>query len=265
MSRSGEPAKQDTLFVASLAKGLKVLAVFGEGRTDLSLGEIASLAGLDKSAAQRLTNTLHRTGYLGKNRETKRYRPTLRMLEFGSAYLWSDALVPLAMPKLIELSRDLGERVNCARLFGQDIVYIIRIPTQLTSIGATIPGRRVSALTSAGGRAMISALPDSEREAAIANWRIEARTAKTVVDRGLLAAEIGRAALDGYALTDSQNLLNEIAVAAPILDGDRRPVACVQCSLSSHKLSVDQIRRTIAPKLIEVANSIQAPRLVDVF
>ncbi|MER0240024.1 hypothetical protein [Fulvimarina sp. MAC8] len=53
-------------------------------------------------------------------------------------------------------------------------------------------------------------------------------------------------------------MMKEIVVAAPILDGDGRPVACVQCSLSSRKTSEAEI----APKLIEIANSIQAPRLL---
>ncbi|MBO0904994.1 IclR family transcriptional regulator [Jiella sonneratiae] len=257
------PRRQDTLFVNSLAKGLKVLSVFGEGRTELGLGDIAALTGFDKSTAQRLTNTLHKTGYLAKNRETRRFRPTIRLLELGSAYLWADPLLQLAMPKLIELSHLLDERVNCARLVGEDIVYIIRIPTQLTALGATITGRRIPALSTAGGRAMIAALPEAEREAAIATWRVEARTAKTVTDRTILSSEIERAAADGYALTDSQNMMNEIAVAAPILDGDGRPVACVQCSVSSRKLTDAQIRTAIAPKIIEVANSIEAPRLSE--
>jgi IclR family pca regulon transcriptional regulator len=248
--------KQDTLFVGSLEKGMRVLSAFGERHRTLGLMEIASLTGLDRSAVQRLANTLHKTGYLNKDPETRRYSPSLKFLELGNAYLWSDPLVQLAMPKLIELGRKLGERVNVARLVGNEIVYIIRIPTQLTSFGAMIAGRRLSALTTSSGRAMIACLSAAERSHAAETWPIAALTPKTTLDRAKIAAAIEDAAACGYGLTVSENILNEIGIAAPIVAADGRPMAAVQCSVSSLKWSIEKVRSDIAPHLIEVANSI---------
>ncbi|WP_265517327.1 IclR family transcriptional regulator [Nitratireductor luteus] len=249
--------KQDTLFVGSLEKGMRVLSAFGERHRALGLTEIAALTGLDRSAVQRLANTLHKTGYLNKDPETRRYSPSLKFLELGNAYLWSDPLVQLAMPKLIELGRKLGERVNVARLDGDQIVYVIRIPTQLTSFGAMIAGRRLSALTTSSGRAMIACLSAAERKHAAETWPLTALTLKTTLDRAKIAATIEEAAACGYGLTVSENILNEIGIAAPILAADGRPVAAVQCSVSSMKWSIEKVRSGIAPHLIEVANSIQ--------
>ena len=95
--------KQDTLFVGSLEKGARVLSAFNERHSTLGLTEIASLTGLDKSAVQRLTNTLHQIGYLNKDPESRRYRPSLKFLELGNAYLWSDPLVQLAMQAVLTL------------------------------------------------------------------------------------------------------------------------------------------------------------------
>ena len=252
--------KQDTLFVGSLEKGARVLGAFNERHSTLGLTEIASLTGLDKSAVQRLTNTLHQIGYLNKDPESRRYRPSLKFLELGNAYLWSDPLVQLAMPKMIELGRKLGERVNVARLDGHEIVYIIRIPTQLTSFGAMIAGRRLPALTTSSGRAMIACLDEGERKEAVETWPIVALTPKTTLDRKKIAAAIEDAAACGYGLTQNQNILNEIGIAAPILAADGRPMATVQCSISSLKWSIERVRKEIAPHLIEVANSIHLAR-----
>lgn len=251
--------KQDTLFVGSLEKGMRVLNVFGERHTVLGLTEIAELTGLDKSAAQRLTNTLHKTGYLHKDPDSRRYSPSVKLLELGNAYLWADPLVQLAMPKMIELGRQLGERVNVARLAGTEIVYVIRIPTQLTAFGAMIAGRRLSALTTSSGRAMIARLGEAERKEAIETWPIAALTPKTTLDRAKIAEEIEKAIVCGYGLTQSENIMNEIGIAAPIMTGDGRPVATVQCSISSLKWSLQRVREEIAPHLIEVANSIHLP------
>jgi hypothetical protein len=66
-----DPAvKQNTLFVSSLAKGLRILEAFDEEHQALSLGDLGRRTGLDKSATQRLANTLHLTGYLSKDEAT---------------------------------------------------------------------------------------------------------------------------------------------------------------------------------------------------
>ncbi|WP_159585534.1 IclR family transcriptional regulator [Chelativorans xinjiangense] len=252
--------KQDTLFVGSLEKGMRILGVFDERRTELGLTELAEAAGLDKSAAQRLTNTLHKIGYLNKDPETRRYSPSLKYLELANAYLWSDPLVQLAMPKMIELGRKLGERVNAARLDGSEIVYVIRIPTQLTSFGAMVVGRRLPALTTSSGRAMIACFSADARKRAVETWPIVQATPRTTLDRSKVAAAIEQAARDGYGLTESENIMNEIGIAAPILSGDGRPVAAVQCSTSALRWDIARVRGEIAPHLIEVANSIHLPK-----
>lgn len=247
--------EQDTLFVGSLEKGMRVLDAFGQDHTAMGLTEIAERTALEKSAAQRLTNTLHKIGYLNKDPETRRYSPSLKFLELANAYLWSDPLVQLAMPKLIELGQTFQQRVNLARLDGQQIVYVIRIPTQLTRFEAMIAGRRLSALTTSSGRAMIARLDQGKRKKAVATWPIVAMTPKTTLDRSKIAAAVEEAAACGYALTQSENILNEIGIAAPIVTQDGRAVAAVQCSVSSLKWTIGKVRREIAPRLIEVANS----------
>jgi IclR family pca regulon transcriptional regulator len=252
--------KQDTLFVGSLEKGMRVLNAFGEQHTALGLTELASLTGLDKSAVQRLANTLHKIGYLHKDPESRRYSPSLKLLELGNAYLWADPLVQLAMPKLIELGRKLGERVNVARLDGTDIVYVIRIPTQLTAFGAMIAGRRLSALTTSSGRALIACMDPEARRKAVETWPIKVMTSKTTLDRAKIAEAVEDAAACGYGLTVSENIINEIGIAAPIPTGSSHPVATVQCSVSALRWNVDKVRSEIASHLIEVANSIHVPR-----
>ena len=94
------------------------------------------------------------------------------------------------------------------------------------------------------------------RKEAVETWPIVALTPKTTLDRKKIAAAIEDAAVCGYGLTQSQNILNEIGIAAPILAADGRPMATVQCSISSLKWSIERVRKEIAPHLIEVANSI---------
>lgn len=251
--------KQDTLFVSSLEKGMRVLAAFTQRHSEMGFLELAEATGLEKSAAQRLINTLHKIGYLNRNPNTRRYRLSLKCLELANAYLVLDPLVHSAMPKLVELGHNLGERVNAARLDGTDIVYVIRIPTRLTSFAGMIVGRRLPALTTSSGRALIACLDPDSRRQAVETWPIVQATAKTTLDRSKIAAEVEQAVIDGYAVTDGQNIINEIGIAAPI-SCDGFPVAAAQCSVSALRWTIERVRSEIAPLLTEVANSIHLPQ-----
>ena len=44
---SAAPRKQDTLYVSSLAKGLKILKIFDRNHTELSLTELVKLSGIN--------------------------------------------------------------------------------------------------------------------------------------------------------------------------------------------------------------------------
>lgn len=248
--------KQNTLFVGSLAKGLRVLEAFDEEHQALSLADLSRLTGMDKSATQRLANTLHMTGYLQKDEATKRFRPSHKFLEMAYAYSWSDPVVQLAMPKLIELSGRLGETVNMAELSGSDIVYVIRIPCQRTGFAATLLGRRLPALSTSSGRAMLAALPPAERRACVKNWPLRKITAQTLMDRATIGKLIDEAAGKGYAIAQGEMMMNEIGVAAPVIGADGRPVATVQCSVSAYHWTPKKVEREIVPFLLDTANAI---------
>ena len=98
--------------------------------------------------------------------------------------------------------------------------------------------------------------PEPERRKAIRTWPIVALTPKTTRDRTKIAAAVEDAVKTGYGLTQNESILNEIGIAAPILGHDGRPIAAVQCSVSSLRWSLDKVKREIAPRLIEVANSV---------
>lgn len=249
-------SKQNTLYVASVAKALRLLRAFDESHTELSLLELAERSGLDRSATQRLANTLHTEGMLEKDPDTRRFRPSHAWLQLAYAYYWSDPLVGQAIPKLIDLSQELGETINLAELSGDHIVYVSRLPCKRTYFAATIIGRRLPALSTSGGRAMLSTFPEDERNRAIETWPIKRFTPSTTTDRAVIRESIERAVLDGFAISTGQMILNEIGVAAPIVGHTGRAYAAVQCSVSAHTWSRERIEKDILPKLQDTANSI---------
>ncbi len=248
--------KQNTLYVGSLAKGLRLLRAFDESHTELSLSDLANRSGLDKSATQRLANTLHVEGMLDKDPVTRRFRPSHAWLQMAYAYYWSDPLVGQTIPKLISLSQEIGETVNLAEMSGDHIIYVSRLPCKRTYFAATIIGRRLPALSTSAGRAMLATFPEDERRAAVDSWPIIQFTPNTTLDRGSIRDSVERAVHDGFAISTGQMILNEIGVAAPIAGHDGRALAAVQCSVSAHTWTREQIISDLLPRIQDTANSI---------
>nr|WP_318272817.1 IclR family transcriptional regulator [Paracoccus saliphilus] len=248
--------KRDSLFVGALAKGLRVLRAFDETHPELSLGALAQRTGMDKSTVQRLANTLHQEGWLTKDPVTRRLRPSHAWLELAYAYYWSDPLVGNAMPKLIELSRHLEETVNFAEISGDHTIYVLRLPCQRTHFAASIIGRRLPALSTSVGRAILSTWPEPDRDAAIENWPLKEFTPRTTLDRASIRNSIEEAAARGFAISRDEMILNELAVAAPICGPDGRAIAAVQCSVSAYSWNDDSLLKKIVPPLLDTANAI---------
>ncbi|MBR9864741.1 MAG: IclR family transcriptional regulator [Rhodobacteraceae bacterium] len=247
--------KQNTLFVASLAKGLSIMKAFDENHTEMSLPELAERTGLEKSAVQRLANTLHLEGMLEKDPNTRRFRPSHAFLNLAYSYLWSDPLIPVAMPKLIDLSQELAETINLAEMSGDHIIYVSRLPCKRTYFAATVIGRRLPVLSTSSGRAMLGTHPKDLREKAVAEWSLRRFTPSTTLDREDIARSVEKAHVDGFAISRNQMILNEIGVAAPICGPSGKAFAAIQCSVSSFQWSEEEIQKKIVPLLLDTANA----------
>ena len=114
------------LFNQSLEKGLAVLRGFGAARRTMNLADIAQVAGISKSSAQRMIHTLEELGYVRKHPQSRRFQLTPKVMEIGYNYLAADILVDVANPYLAELNQITGETVNLTEPDGLDMVYVAR-------------------------------------------------------------------------------------------------------------------------------------------
>jgi IclR family transcriptional regulator, pca regulon regulatory protein len=119
------------LTLQSVVKAMRVQEVVGEAGRPLSLGEIASAAGIDRSAAQRIVHTLEGLGYMQRGGDGRTgFRPGLRILDRCFDFLRMDSLIERATPVLLELRRSARERVDLSLLDGTMINYAVRLQSK---------------------------------------------------------------------------------------------------------------------------------------
>lgn len=244
------------LFVASLAKGLKVLYAFGGNESRLNAVKIAKLSGLDPSSTQRFIYTLTALGALEKDERTKQYRLSARLLDFTYLYLRSDPLCAIAQPHLHALSLATAEEVNLSILDRADVIYVARFPGADERGTQSLIGGRMPSFWTSNGRTLLAALPNEQARAIIeaADRRPLTRHSKT--DPARILAELEFARRQGFAVVDEESELGVLSIAAPIIEPGGRAVAAINLPLAKRKWSREAALEQLLPELLRAAQTI---------
>lgn len=239
-----ESPEASSLFVNSVEKAMRVLTVFGSRRRQLSLSQISAMTGLDMSAAQRFTFTLLHLKLLRKDSESKLYELSPRMLDFGYQYMASNELVSRATPFLQQLSVETEETVNLTTLDGAEIVFLQRIVSRHVLTPEVIVGTRLPAYCTSSGLAILSVLPPHEVAVVLDASNLVKYTQHTITDRDQILGRLEKIRALGYAHTEDEMYLGDIATAVPIVDSDGRPLGAINVAVarSRWKGAEDELR-----------------------
>jgi len=255
MSELDDPG-QSPLFNSSLEKGLAVIRSFSASRRHMNLPEIAEVAEITKSAAQRFTFTLEALGYLRKDPKTKRYSLTPRCLALGFGYLQANWLIDHANPFLLDLNRKCEETVNLSEPDGTDMVFVARFPSH-KHIAIHMPlGRRLPMFCTASGRAYLSALPQAEVEELLGRSSPQAFTPSTITDLRVIRKLVAEARHNGYAWANEEYFRGDINIAAPVRDAKGIALGAINVSLPTSRWTLDAGRERIPPMLLETVRAI---------
>jgi IclR family pca regulon transcriptional regulator len=249
------------LFVQSVEKAMKVLTAFDGSKRQLSLSEIAALADLDTSAAQRFTHTLSALGYLVKDPATRKYELSVRLLDFTYHYLASSELAHRAAPVLQKLARDTEEVCNLTVPDGADIVFVQRIVSRNVLVPNVIVGSRLPSYCTAPGLAVLSTWPAEEVDAVLARSALVKHTPRTVTDPRRIKARLARIRAAGYAHTEDELFPDDISTAAPVLDARGRAIGALNIAVSRARWNRERDEERYAGLLRAAATTVSAPQL----
>jgi IclR family transcriptional regulator, pca regulon regulatory protein len=242
-------------FVQSLARGLAVILTFGPDRPELTLAEVAEGTGLTRAAARRFLLTLVKLGYVRSEGRLFSLRP--KVLELGYAYLSGLSLAEVAEPRVEELVSSIHESSSICVLDGNDIVYIVRVPTKRIMTISISVGTRFPAYCTSMGRVLLANLPENELEQYLAEVQFEPRTRQTVFHAGELREILHDVHATGYAIVDQELEDGLRSVAVPVHDASGRVIAAMNVSANSHLMSLQELRQEILPQLRQAAGRIE--------
>jgi IclR family pca regulon transcriptional regulator len=247
---------RDTTFVQSLDRGLAVIRAFDAEHPRLTLSDVARRTGLTRAAARRFLLTLERIGYVRSDERYFSLRP--RVLELGYAYLSGLALAEVAQPHVEALVAKVEESSSVCVLDGDEVVYVVRVPTRRIMSVVIAVGTRFPAYATSMGRVLLAGLPDAELDAYLGRVEPQQLSPRTITDRRRLREELERVRSDGYATVDQELEDGLRSAAAPIRDASGRVVAAVNVSVHTSRMSLEQLDEQLVPPLLETAAQISA-------
>jgi IclR family pca regulon transcriptional regulator len=242
--------------VQSLERGLAVLRAFGPEQPAMTLSDVARETGLTRAAARRFLLTLEQLGYVGS--DGRLFSLRARVLELGYSYLSSLPMWDLAQEYLATLVAELQESSSVSVLDGDEIVYVIRVPTKrIMTINLTV-GTRLPAYPTSMGRVLLASLDAPLLDDYFERTKLVPLTERTVVDEAELRGVLAGVREAGWAIVDQELELGVRSVAVPLSDGAGRVVAALNVSGHATRVSIETLRERFLPRVIDTAAHISA-------
>jgi DNA-binding IclR family transcriptional regulator len=204
--------------VKSADRALAVLDFVGERRT-VRFSDLVSDLGLPRSSAHSLLHTLAASGWLEHDPVSRQYSLGLRAWQLGQRYVGHRDLATAAKPVMDELSQELGETIQLARLDGVENVYIAISEAPRPMRLASSVGMRLHSHGTGIGKALLAQLDPDEARRRLSEVALPKFTDHTVTDVDELMGALDRIRRAGYAVDDEEYLPGCRCVAVPLLLG----------------------------------------------
>jgi IclR family acetate operon transcriptional repressor len=240
--------------VRAVDRALDVLLCFSNQTPELTMTQIAEQVGIHKSTAHRLLATLENKRFIQRDPNTGTYRLGIRLLQMAYLTLEQNDLRRLAAPFMHQLCDAYEENIDLTVLDDTDVVFInILEGPKRVKLAAAI-GQRLPAYATASGKAILGYLPE-KIVLRILNRGTPALTSHTLSNPNALLEDLKSVREMGFSISE-QELEDQInAVAAPIFDHEKHPVASIAVAGPAYRLTRQKMVE-IGPKLVSTAQAI---------
>ncbi len=241
-------------FIRSFARGLSVIEAMGRNGTH-TVATVSSATQLPRTVVRRILLTLCELGFAAESEE-KGFRLTPKVLNLGMTYLTSLPFWGHAQRVLEHLCLQIGESCALAVFDGNEMVYVLRIPSPKVMSLRLGMGSRLPAFATAPGRALLAFQGQPFLDRYIDGIELKAFTASTVSGKESLKAELASVMHDGYAWVDGEFDRHICGLAVPVRDEHRDVVAAISANLLSDETSRERAVKDVLPALRAAAEQL---------
>jgi IclR family transcriptional regulator, KDG regulon repressor len=251
-----EKEKKNIYAVQSVDRAIDILNCFSFEKNKLTLPEIVTMTGLNRSTVRRLVSNLAFRGLLQENTEKKQYQLGLRLFEYGSIVHSSFSLMKAASEQLAQLRNEVGTTTLLAvRSKNQFVVVDKREGQGTISISSSL-ARRLPLSYSPLGRVFLSEMSDDEIQKIVEKFPLKAHTAYSVTQIDKFFDEINKVRKRGFALDIEEVTEGIMGISAPIRDFSSNVAAVLWLALPATKKRATKYIERMAELVIKTADEV---------
>ena len=242
----------------TLAKGLRILDVFGFEDVGFTLSQISAKVDLNKTSVYRYVNTYRELGYLRRDERTGLYHLGVRSLSLAHSIMEKSRVAQQMRPFVEETFRKHDVHVDVGILSGEAIYLIYRHESRDTKVFRSF-SYSSDPYYLATGKAAMAFMEPEELRGWVERLRLVAKTEKTITDRRVLLADLDLARERGYAVNNEEFVPGLIAIGAPLYSlRTGRVVGGVSFDSTTDQYSMREFEDRFAGYLVELAKKISA-------
>lgn len=241
--------------LSSVDNALQLLHLIGERRA-LRVAEAAEALGVARSTAHRLLTALRRQSFVTQDKPNGVYRPGRALLEIGLAAIGRVDIRHAARPVLEQLSEQTQETASLLLLEGNSVRFIDCVEGSRAVRVATRTGIVLPAHCTAGGKAILAALPSTDLGRRYPTRQLDTRTPASISTWGELEADLHEIRGVGYAINFGEGENSISAVGTAIYDLIGYPLAAIAVAVPRSRLETIEQARALAPLVVQAQASV---------
>lgn len=190
--------------------------LFAELQAPQSLSDVARKLSMPVSTCFNLVRAFERRGFL-YSAGTRVFYPTKRMMHLTQTIAQSDPMGGAVLQRLTKLRDDTSETIVMAKRTGDQVILleVLESPHRIR-YSANVGERRPVQINSMG-KALISLLPEREREEFVGRLRFSKLTDRTLRNAREYLADLDKSLKRGWFLNDGESVQDVLALAMPVI------------------------------------------------
>jgi DNA-binding IclR family transcriptional regulator len=234
-----------------LGKARLIIESFTVEDDVLSLAELVRRSGVAKASVHRLAQELLEWGVL--ERAGNRYRLGLRLFEIGQRVPRQRTLREAALPYMEDLLIATQEAVHFAIHDGLDVLYVEKRGIQKRS---RVAGR-LPLYCTATGKVILAFSPPSLFREVLENG-LRPLTRKTIVQPGLLRAQLDKARDERLAVEVEETRLGYMSVAVPVFSTPTTLAAALSITAPTCRMNIVRFTAALRTAGLGISRALQA-------
>lgn len=231
-----------------LVSASAVLKCFSEECTEVTVSDLVRRLAMPKSNASRLLRGMRDAGLLESVGDSKRFRPSLMLVNVGRTYRRSSSLIERADAVVQRVSQECGHTGYVSKRDGVHIVAVTdHQGTNALRVVSSV-GRVLPAFASATGRSLLARLTDDEVRALYPDGLPGAPSVRAPQTMDELLGRLADIRLSGVATSHDEANRGVAAIAVAV--GDRDTGEEVSLCIVFPLTTSDSVERTAITKAL---------------